>query len=130
MQTHAPLPPQAGGDRFYDLSLHILMIFVSVALVGSVAFLTYKWLAEPRDTRAYVPVVPIAAKPAPPAANTTPSAAPPREVLMNPGQIFKCNTNGRITFSEQPCPAAAAAEAAAANNKAPPSASKDKAPVR
>ena len=22
---------------------------------------------------------------------------------MNPGQIFKCEVNGRITFSEQPC---------------------------
>lgn len=106
MQTSAPHTGTAeeasSADRFYDLSLRILMVVVSVGLVGSVAFLTYRWLAPPRPVQTHVPVLEVGVKPLPAA---TPSAtpAPKGEVLMNPGQIFKCDVDGRITFSEQPC---------------------------
>jgi hypothetical protein len=92
----------SSADRLYDLSLRILMVVVSVGLVASVAFLTYRWLAPPRPVQSEVPVVEIGVKPS---QTTTPAAtpAPKGEVLMNPGQIFKCEVNGRITFSEQPC---------------------------
>jgi len=107
MQTSAPQAAAAddsSGDRLYDLSLRILMVVVSVGLVASVAFLTYRWLAPPRPVQTEVPVVEVGAKPAPAASPAAP-AAPKGEVLMNPGQIFKCEANGRVTFSEQPCPA-------------------------
>lgn len=64
MQTS---PPHAGvaedrgsADRFYDLSLRILMVVVSVGLVGSVAFLTYRWLAPPRPVQTHVPMTEVA----------------------------------------------------------------------
>jgi hypothetical protein len=110
MQTGAPQTAAAddsSGDRLYDLSLRILMVVVSVGLVASVAFLTYRWLAPPHPVQTDVPVVEIGVKTAPVAAPAAP-AAPKGEVLMNPGQIFKCEVNGRVTFSEQPCPAAPA----------------------
>lgn len=108
MQTSAQQTAAAedsSADRFYDLSLRILMVVVSVGLVGSVAFLTYRWVAPPRPVQTDVPVMEVGVKPLPAA---TPSAvpAPKGEVLMAPGQIFKCEVAGRITFSEQPCTAA------------------------
>lgn len=107
----------SSADRFYDLSLRILMVVVSVGLVGSVAFLTYRWAAPPRPVQTNVPVMEVGVKPAP---TVTPSAAPaPKgEVLMAPGQIFKCEVAGRITFSEQPCSAAAAEKKAEKAEKA------------
>lgn len=92
------------SDRLYDLSLRILMVVVSVGLVGSVAFLTYRWLAPPRAAQADVPVVQVGVKPQQSAA-PAPAAPTKAEVLMNPGQIFKCDVGGRVTFSEQPCAA-------------------------
>lgn len=40
-----------------------------------------------------------------PAATPSATPAPKGEVLMAPGQIFKCEVDGRMTFSEQPCTA-------------------------
>src|SRR5262245_66516502 len=63
-------PPQteatdnSSADRLYDLSLRILMVVVSVGLVASVAFLTYRWLAPPHPVQNEVPVVEIGVKPA------------------------------------------------------------------
>jgi len=108
MQTSAPptgTAEDSSADRFYDLSLRILMVVVSVGLVGSVAFLTYRWLAPPRPVQTVVPVMEVGVRPLP-AATPSASPAPKGEVLMAPGQIFKCEVNGRITFSEQPCAAA------------------------
>jgi hypothetical protein len=114
--AQATASEDASGDRFYDLSLRILMAVVSVGLVGSVAFLTYRWAAPRPSVPAHVPLTEVGVKPLPAA---TPSAppAPKGEVLMAPGQIFKCDVKGRITFSEQPCAAAAAAASAAGAEK-------------
>jgi hypothetical protein len=108
METGAPQTAavdDSSGERFYDLSLRILMVVVSVGLVASVAFLTYRWLAPPHPVLTEVPVFEVGVKPAQAATPATP-AAPRGEVLMNPGRIFKCEVNGRVTFSEQPCAAA------------------------
>ena|SRR5882672_828374 len=109
MQTTSPQVAAAtdnsSADRLYDLSLRILMVVVSVGLVGSVAFLTYRWLAPPRAVQTEVPVVEIGVRPTQLIVPTA-APAPKGEVLMAPGQIFKCDVNGRITFSEQPCTAA------------------------
>ncbi|MCX8003897.1 MAG: hypothetical protein N2688_02910 [Burkholderiaceae bacterium] len=97
---------QAAGDRLYDLSLRILMAFVSVALVASVAFMTYRWLVPPKAPEVTVPVVEVGVKPAQ-AQAPAPTAPPKAEVLMAPGTIFKCTVQGRVVFSEQPCNAVA-----------------------
>jgi hypothetical protein len=94
------------GDRLYDLSLRILMAVVSVGLVASVAFLTYRWLVPPRAPEVTVPVVEVGVKPAQ-ASTSVPAAPPKAEVLMNPGKIFKCEVDGRVIFSEQACNAIA-----------------------
>jgi hypothetical protein len=109
MQTSAQqtAAEDSSADRFYDLSLRILMVVVSVGLVGSVAFLTYRWVAPPRPVQTEVPVMEVGVKPLPAAAPFA-APAPKGEVLMAPGQIFKCEVAGRITFSEQPCAAASA----------------------
>jgi len=105
MQSKLPSPLLGSprSDRVYDLSLRILMTFVSVALVGSVAFLTYRWLVPEAPADTLVPVMQL--KPKSDAGGEKPPApaSAPREVLLNPGQIFKCEVGGRITFSEQPC---------------------------
>jgi hypothetical protein len=108
MQTSAPhtAAENSSADRLYDLSLRILMGVVSVGLIGSVAFLTYRWLAPPRPAQAQVPLIEVGVKPLPPKAPAA-APAPKGEVLMAPGQIFKCEVDGRITFSEQPCAAGA-----------------------
>lgn len=97
-------PPS--GDRLYDLSLHILMAVVSVGLVASVAFLTYRWLIPPRASEVTVPLVEVGVKPAQ-ASIPAPAAPPKGEVLMNPGKIFKCEVDGRVIFSELACSAIA-----------------------
>lgn len=94
------------GDRLYDLSLRILMGVVSVGLVASVAFLTYRWLVPPRPPELTVPMVEVGVKPTQ-AAAPAPAAPPQAEVLMNPGKIFKCEVGGRVIFSEQACNAIA-----------------------
>ncbi|HXF45687.1 MAG TPA: hypothetical protein VNK91_06175 [Burkholderiaceae bacterium] len=101
----------APGDRLYDLSLRILMGVVSVGLVASVAFLTYRWLVPPRAPEVAVPVVEVGVKPAQ-ASTPVPAAPPKAEVLMNPGKIFKCEVDGRVIFSEQACNAIAAKKGA------------------
>lgn len=96
----------SAGDRLYDLSLRILMAVVSVGLVASVAFLTYRWLVPPRAPEVTIPLVEVGVKPAQ-ASAPVPAAPTKAEVLMHPGKIFKCEVEGRVVFSEQACAAIA-----------------------
>jgi hypothetical protein len=91
------------SDRYFDLSLRLLTIFVLVSLACCVAFLSYRWLG-PRLLRA--PAAPIEARtptvPSPaPASETAP--APVDEVLMDPHKAFRCVEQGRVTFSDRAC---------------------------
>lgn len=91
------------SDRLYDLSLRILMICISLAVVACVAFLTYRWMlpAQPPVTQVQLMEVQAPRQP-----QTEPAPLPvsnPSQVLLSPGQIFRCNINGRLSFSDQPC---------------------------
>jgi hypothetical protein len=91
------------SDRYFDLSLRLLTIFVLVSLVCCVAFLSYRWLA-PRLLR--TPATPVEARnpvieaPAP-AANAAP--APADQILMDPRKTFRCVEKGKVTFSDRAC---------------------------
>jgi hypothetical protein len=91
------------SDRYFDLSLRLLTIFVLVSLVCCVGFLSYRWLApfwhrvpatlvEPRNS--------VVVNPAP-ASQSTP--APADEILMDPHKTFRCVEQGRVTFSDRAC---------------------------
>jgi hypothetical protein len=106
----APGPPQTlpAADSSFDLSLRLLTGLVMVALAASVSLLVYRWLAPRLDEGNAGPAPVSANRPAPAAA--APNQAPLHrdEVLMDPGRIFKCEEQGRVTFSDQACTGTAA----------------------
>jgi len=91
------------SDRYFDLSLRLLTIFVLVALACCVAFLSYRWLgprlrhapAAPVELRSSVVVSPA------PASDSAP--APADQVLMDPHKAFRCVEQGKVTFSDRAC---------------------------
>jgi hypothetical protein len=101
--TADPSPPLAAADSGFDLSLRLLTYLVTVALAGSVGLLIYRWIAPHLDEGNAGPTPASASRPAP--AATAPDQAPQHrdEVLMDPGRVFKCEEQGRVTFSDQAC---------------------------
>jgi hypothetical protein len=95
--------PVAASERSYDLSLRLLTWLVVIALAGSVTLLVYRWL-EPLsgDGGNRVTVTQPAPRPAPAPAATGPAKRD--EVLMEPGHVFRCEEEGRVTFSDRTCP--------------------------
>lgn len=92
------------SDSFLDLSLRILTGVIVAVLAVALVMLIWNFFSPRLPVDAPVPVVEIAPKPAAPP-EQAPSAAPTKgEVLLNPGQVYKCVINGRTTFSERPCP--------------------------
>lgn len=94
------------SDRYFELTLRILMLAVAAALLGCVAFLGYRWAQPARPDTSFVQVVqapsPAVAVPLPARAEPTPA-----QVLQAPGRIFRCEVQGRVTFSDQACREAA-----------------------
>ena len=91
------------SDRYFDLSLRLLTIFVLVSLVCCVAFLIWRWVDSrfPRDAAVTVaPKNAVIESPAP-AADAAP--APPTQVLMDPHKTFKCDERGKVTYSDRAC---------------------------
>jgi hypothetical protein len=103
MDDANPMNDANASDRYFDLSLRLLTIFVLVSLVCCVAFLSYRWLAPhllrtpaaPVEARGAVVVSPA------PAAQKVP--APADEVLMDPRKTFRCVEEGKVTFSDRAC---------------------------
>ena len=97
----------SAGDRFYDFSLRVLMGFVTLVLLGCIGFLAFRWLQPPAATDPGIPLVHVEVKPPAAPAAAPPAPEPKAEVLLAPGKIFRCELKGRVTFSDQPCPAGA-----------------------
>lgn len=96
-------PMLAKTDRFVDVSLRILSATIMLTLIGALILLLYRTVRPepaPAPATAVVEVTPTPA-PVTPKAEPAPQKA---EVLHSPGQVFKCTVNGRVTFSEKPCP--------------------------
>ncbi len=91
------------SDRYFDLSLRLLTIFVLVSLVACVAFLSYRWLYPRLHSAPAAPVEP----PNPPVASPAPppeaTPAPTDQILMDPRKTFRCTEQGRVTFSDRAC---------------------------
>jgi len=91
------------SDRYFDLSLRLLTIFVMVSLICCVTFLAYNYLepklhrVAPMESSLQAPVLPAPA-PAPIA-----KPAPADEVLMDPRKTFQCVDKGRVSFSDRAC---------------------------
>ena len=91
------------SDRYFDLSLRLLTIFVLVSLVCCVGFLSYRWLG-PRLHRAPEPAIELRSSVAPSPAPASDSApAPADQVLMDPHKAFRCVEQGKVTFSDRAC---------------------------
>lgn len=93
-----------GSDRVVDLTLRILTGIIVAVLVVALLLLIWNSLRPATDGIAPVPVVEVEPKSAP-KSEPLPAPAPEKgQVLLNPGQIYRCVINGRTTFSEMPCP--------------------------
>jgi hypothetical protein len=92
------------GDRFYDFSLRVLTGFVTLVLLGCIGFLVYRWLQPQEPADHGIPLVQVQVKPSPEPAAAPPAPAPKAEILLAPGKIFRCESKGRVTFSDHLCP--------------------------
>jgi hypothetical protein len=97
------------GDRSFDFSLRMLTVLVLVALAGSIGLLAYRWLAPQLAQFQRGPVPITTALPKPPPAKTGAGPAKGDEVLMDPRHVFRCEEQGRVTFSDRACPGEGAA---------------------
>jgi len=92
------------SDRYFDLSLRLLTIFVLVSLVCCVGFLAYRWIGPRLSSSVAAPIeshAPSAPSRAPAAAAAPPAAD---QILMDPRKTFKCEERGKaVTFSDRPC---------------------------
>jgi hypothetical protein len=109
--------PQA--DSGFDLSLRLLTALVVVALAASVGLLVYRWVAPRLDQANTGPVRARASEPAPAAASPEVGPRHGDEVLMDPGRVFRCEEQGRVTFSDQACVGGSPAAPPAAPSRAP-----------
>jgi hypothetical protein len=93
-----------GSDRFVDFTVRILTGLVLAGLVVALVLLIWNSLQPPVRGAAPIPLVEVEPKQAPKAEPAAPAAPAKGEVLLNPGQVYRCVINGRTTFSERPCP--------------------------
>jgi hypothetical protein len=91
------------SDRYFDLSLRLLTIFVLVSLACCVAFLSYRWLYPHFHKAPAAPIEPRGSIIVSPAPASAAKPAPADEVLMDPHKAFRCIEQGRVTFSDRAC---------------------------
>lgn len=96
-------PEKPKTERVDEFSLRVLMAVIIVTLIACVAFLTWRWISPVPVPSSLVPLTaverPAATQPQPLEPAPTASA----EVLLKPGQMYRCERNGRVTFSDHPC---------------------------
>ena len=86
------------ADRSFALSLRLLTILVWIGLAGSLAMLAYPLVRPPQNSAGPVSAAHLQAAPERLAAPVAP--AEPR-VVMDPGRVaFRCEEQGRTTFSD------------------------------
>jgi len=96
------------GDSSFDTSLRLLTALVLIGLVGSICLLAYRSLAPgfSLSDATRTPMQKSLPPPAPASIETAPTKGD--EVLMAPGRVFRCEEQGRVSFSDQACPGASA----------------------
>lgn len=93
-------PPSA--ERLYDWSLRALMAVIVGGLVACAVFLAWRWAQPAAEVSDRVPLSTIQ-RPAKSAPTAEPAQKDAGQVLLQPGQMYRCEGNGRVTFSDQPC---------------------------
>jgi hypothetical protein len=78
-------------------------VVVFTVLIGCVGFLAWRWAQPQPASIDAVALTVVEPRPATVAAPAPEVKSPVVEVLLHPGQIFKCELRGRVTFSEKPC---------------------------
>ena len=101
-------PARPNAERLYDLSLRVLMAIVIATLIGCVVFLAWRWLNPAPAPSSVVPLTAVERPPAEPARPDEVAPTANAQVLLRPGQMYRCERNGRVTFSDQPCTEGAA----------------------
>jgi hypothetical protein len=91
------------SDRVYDFSLRILMLALTGVLIGCIALLLWRWVqpAKPRGDVVPVTEVPAKTEPVQRADAALPASS---QVLLSPGKVFRCDSGGKVTFTDRPCP--------------------------
>jgi hypothetical protein len=92
------------GDRFYDFSLRLLMLALGAALIGCLVWLAWRWSHPPAGNATVVPVTQVSPKVEPAPVKDAAGRDTPQQVLLAPGQVFKCQNGGKVTFTDRPCP--------------------------
>jgi hypothetical protein len=92
------------GDRFYDFSLRLLMLALGAALIGCLVWLAWRWSQPPAGNATVVPVTQVAPKVERVPVKDVAGKDAPQQVLLAPGQVFKCQNGGKVTFTDRPCP--------------------------
>jgi len=90
-------------ERLYDLSLRVLMAVVVVTLIACIGFLTWRWLNPAPVPSSMVTLTAVTPPTSLPARAPEPAQSATAVVLVKPGQMYRCERNGRVTFSDQPC---------------------------
>ena len=91
------------SDRFYDLSLRILMAAIAIVLAGSVVLLVQRINKPAAPAAETVPLTEVAPSPLQKPAPLDSAAS--TQVLLAPGTVFRCAGRNGITFSDRPCDA-------------------------
>lgn len=96
-------PASARNERFFDLSLHALITVVSITLIACVGFLAWRWIYPALPPSPEVAVKAVSPPVSAIATEVRPEPAPGAEVLVKPGQMYRCERLGRVSFSDRPC---------------------------
>lgn len=91
-------------DRGFDLTLRIMMLALTAALIGCIGLLAWRWSHPPVSPGSVVPVTAVVPRAAPEQVRSTVVEA--NQVLLAPGSVFRCDNGGTVTFSDSPCPIA------------------------
>lgn len=89
------------SDRFYDLSLRILMAAIAIVLAGSVVLLVQRMNKPAAPAAETVPLTEVA--PSPLQKSAPVDTAANTQVLLSPGKVFRCEGRNGVTFSDRAC---------------------------
>jgi hypothetical protein len=93
----------AHAERVYDLSLRVLMGAVAVTLIACIGFLTWRWLNPTPVPSSMVQLTAVSRTAHSQVPMPEPVQTATAQVLLKPGQMYRCERNGRVTFSDLPC---------------------------
>ena len=90
-------------DYVFDLSLRMLMGFIVIVIAGCVLLLAQRSLMPVRMSQSAGPLAEASAQPVIAQRNSWDTPQESTQVLLTPGRIFKCESSGRVTYSDRPC---------------------------